>query len=486
MEELECEAVGCNLYLKKIIESIHNKTFLFKNKEERENYIKGIEDLITSSYNEILEMNEEEIKKTDIRFLKFYIPLFNLSYYGLNIKNICLKLVNLYKLIFNHIIEKVNNKYKIVKGEIEPKRDNRLKICFISDRLGGLSSVSRDRGLLIHDIALNKEKFITGIMSDLKNPDDYAKNYLNKVDILHNLNDDLFFNINILGCMRYDILIFADCHMSPQVSTISLFRLAPFMINTFGHSETSGTCDFFISSRVFENEENEKNYTEKLILCDSLNMKYPNIINPDTFIKFKPRAFFEMPNNKPIIIIPSSLFKIGGDFLLLINEILNRNKEVFIIFIKMSEAYDIPFYEKLQEYINPDNFPRVCLKNRLDLFNMYNVLYLSTLMIDTLPFGCLNTTIEALTLGLPVLTLPTNKLNGRFSQGIINYIGMPELIADDEEDLINKALYIIENPDYRKNLNEKILTSKDKIFLDNSTVEEWINKILNVDFLKSL
>lgn len=486
MENLECEAVGCNLYLKKIIESIHNKTFLFKNESERMDYLKSIEDLITTSYNEILEMEEEEIKKTDLRFLKFYIPLFNLSYYGLNIKNICFKLVNLYKLIFNHIIEKFNNKYKIVKGEIEKRGDDRLKICFISDRLGGLSSVSRDRGLLIHDIALNKEKYITGIMTDLKNPDDYAKNYLNKVDILHNLNDDLFFNINILGCMRYDIIIFGDCHMSPQVSTISLFRLAPFMINTFGHSETSGSLDYFISSRIFEGEEARENYTEKLILCDSLNMKYPNIINPETFIKFKPRAFFEIPNNKPVIIVPSSLFKIGGDFLLLMNEILNRNKDVFIIFLKMSESYDIPFYEKCQEYFNNENFPRVMLKNRLDLFHMYNVLHLSTLMIDSLPFGCLNTTIEALTLGLPVLTLPTNKLNGRFSQGILNYIETPELIAKDEEDLINKALNIIENPDYRHSLSEKILKNKDKIFLDNQTVEEWNTKILNVEYLKSL
>ena len=59
---------------------------------------------------------------------------------------------------------------------------------------------------------------------------------------------------------------------------MAFYKMAEIHINTWGHSDTSGIkhIDYFISSKYYENEHSQKNYSEKLILMDSLCTCYVN------------------------------------------------------------------------------------------------------------------------------------------------------------------------------------------------------------------
>ena len=62
------------------------------------------------------------------------------------------------------------------------------------------------------------------------------------------------------------------------------------------------------------------------------------------------------------------------------------------------------------------------------------------LMLDTNPYGAGITACEALWMGVPVVTLPSDRFLGRQSASHLLNIGMPEFIARDADDYVGKAL----------------------------------------------
>lgn len=59
--------------------------------------------------------------------------------------------------------------------------------------------------------------------------------------------------------------------------------------------------------------------------------------------------------------------------------------------------------------------------------------------LDTLPYSGMTTTCEALTMGVPVVTLPVDRSTGRYSESILRAAGVPELVAQTEDDYVRIA-----------------------------------------------
>ncbi|MBX3407585.1 MAG: hypothetical protein KF869_12565 [Phycisphaeraceae bacterium] len=54
--------------------------------------------------------------------------------------------------------------------------------------------------------------------------------------------------------------------------------------------------------------------------------------------------------------------------------------------------------------------------------------------LDTFPYCGMTTTCEALTMGVPVVTLPVDRSTARYSESILRFMGLPELVARDADD----------------------------------------------------
>ncbi len=65
---------------------------------------------------------------------------------------------------------------------------------------------------------------------------------------------------------------------------------------------------------------------------------------------------------------------------------------------------------------------------------------LADLFLDTFPYGAHSTAADALTMGLPVLTVPGNGFASRFCSSIVAAAGVPELICDGPDDFVRKAI----------------------------------------------
>ena len=359
------------------------------------------------------------------------------------------------------------------------KKEKNIRIGFISERLKYDSSVLRDRYKIIEN--LNREKFTVFIfVSDCEQrfTKSVKGNFL--PSFFKNCKHEFIFlpksiieSRKIIDFINLDILVYCEIGMDFKPYLLSFSRLAKTQINTWGHSETSGidTIDYFISSKLYEQDYTiSKNYySEKLILCDSLCTCYPSLKIDSNFESRENLGFTEQMN---IYSCLQASFKITQFMEDIISNILEKDENGIVLlsvaFAPFSKTQLIRFYKKLAK-----NSSKIKFYKTLSLNEYLNLVNISDIVLDTYPFGGCNSSLEALYLDKPIITLPSNKLSGRFTYGFYNYIGFNELIVESKEEYIKKAITLTSSLEFKNKCIDSIKKNKDKLFNDLESVKEW-------------
>ena len=277
-----------------------------------------------------------------------------------------------------------------------------------------------------------------------------------------------------------DILIYPEVGMNGKTYVLSAMRLAPVQCAGWGHPVTTGhkNIDYYFSSALMEPENAQNHYTEKLVLLPGIGTHYPKISQPDP-IK---RADLALPENKNLYLCPQSLFKIHPDNDRLFLKILEGDEDgVLVFFTGRYEAVTSAYIKRLTQAFEArglDTVGRVKMLPNLDHDDYLRVNLVCDVMLDTLYWSGGNTSLDALSCGLPVVTLPGQFMRGRQSYGMLRAMGVDELIARDEEDYVQIALKLGKAPDYRKEISARVLGSMGKIFGDNQPVEDLQRSLL--------
>ncbi len=118
---------------------------------------------------------------------------------------------------------------------------------------------------------------------------------------------------------------------------------------------------------------------------------------------------------------------------------------------------------------------RICLSklvpSRSEHLQLYNQLQIA---LDTYPYNGATTTLQALWMGVPVITLPGKSHVSRVSSSILSAMDSKELIAADSKDYKNIAINLARDKKrltaYKLSLRNKLLASpicKEKMFVKN-------------------
>ena len=105
-----------------------------------------------------------------------------------------------------------------------------------------------------------------------------------------------------------------------------------------------------------------------------------------------------------------------------------------------------------------------------DYANAYGAM---DVLLDSFPFGGHTTTMDALSSGCPVVTLPTDLMSGRCSQGLLRAVGLDELVAADLDDYIRIALRLGTDPAYRAGLSRRVDAGLPALTGDGRSVAAW-------------
>jgi len=417
---------------------------------------------------------------TMVEKVKIGLPL---SYQNRNNVVINKKIFDFYKNIFPN--------YYTISRHVKLRYENKVKIDRPKIRVGFISSnfynhsVSKDRRGIINKLSRDIFEVIVFMY---RPPFDLMSKFISQsADKCFILSDiDISRHQKIISEQKLDVIVFADVGMDVRTYLLALGRLAPVQIATWGHSDTTGmdTIDYFISSKYFElpYQESQKNYSEKLVLLDSLGTYYYPMnmfqVNKNSVIKYKNK--FGIPTSPDIHIyfVPHTLFKLYSEFDDIINEILIRDPNAYIIYLDGIKPYiKRMFYSRLEKTVK-NNISRIhFLPHQKYLKDFLQVLCLSDVILDSYPFGGCNSSFEAFNLGKCIITMPSNYINGRFTYGMYKKMGILDAIAVNKEDFIEKAILIASDKNIRENLESTILSKKDLIFEEEDSVRDW-NKLL--------
>ena len=455
-----------------------------KNNKEKRDVLSDMLDYLFDNWPERLYFKEKEfLYITQSTYLTY--PL---VYHNKNNKNLHKKIAKLNRKIcpsLNWENENIN----------ECMKNNKIKICFISDSLTCESSVLRDRMGIIMNLSrdqfdvyysgtVSTEEIIYKVSNEFKN---FMVGKYIKLD-----KNSLDNSRTILKSYNFNIIIYPDIGMKTFQTYLSYSRIAPIQINTWGHSDTSGidTIDYYISSKYFEleYEKSKEHYSEKLILLDSLSTYYyePSELFCGKNFKYKTRKELNIPEDENIYWCMQTFYKIDDEFeKKIFGEILKRDKKAKI-FLCLNQPFCTSHLKRIENNVGKENVNRIIWFPSMLKENFYNYIKISDVLLDTYPFGGCNTSIEGITFNKPVITLPSNFINGRFTYGFYKKMRINDCIVYNFDDYVSLALKLTSDKDFYNKISNKISTNKNALFEEKKSIDDWSNLLVKLNDKKKI
>ena len=362
---------------------------------------------------------------------------------------------------------------KLVK--IKEKKGDKIKIGFLSSDILKKHSITH----FLKTVLLNydKDKFEIYLYIDNKIEDNNTNEF--KALVKKSFNISSLNNIDAINSIRQDkIDIIFDIMGLSSVQRASLFknRLAPKQISWLGYCNTTGinNMDYLISDPNLIYPEEESNYVEKIIYlpniwnCHSeLNAERVDLEPPclkNKYITFGSFNNFNKINDNVICVWSQILKNVTGSKLILKSSLKVDKNYIKKKFIENGVSNSVIFLEK-----------RKLVKH----FSLYKQIDIA---LDTFPYNGVTTSFEAISMGVPVLTMKGYNFNSRCGESINKNLGMKDLIAKDESEYVFKAKELAEDQNKLSKIRKKIfaIAPYTPLFDKKKFVKDFFNCLENI------
>jgi len=377
---------------------------------------------------------------------------FNLAYHGRNNAPLLRKIARVCRSVYPARTE-------CVRQGFSPGR--RLRIGFVSTYFHA-HSVGRTTFGLIRD--LPRDRFEVHVFAIAAQADDLAEAIRKSADRYVPLPLDLGRVRDAIDSAALDIVFFADIGMHPLTYFLAFWRLAPIQMVTWGHSVTSGidTIDYYLSSDAIEGAASEQYYTEKLVRLPGYFM--PRYRRPALEGPRASREQLGLPEGKHLYYCPQNLFKLHPDFDAAIRAILEGDPEAELVLIEFIRDGVAEQLLRRFELTLGALASRIRFVPRSGHRRFLQVVAAADVILDPFHFGGCNSSCDALSLGVPVVTLPGSQLPGRFTLGLYREIDLDCCIARSADEYVEIALRLGRDAEYRKSVSEQISARCARLF----------------------
>ena len=260
---------------------------------------------------------------------------------------------------------------------------------------------------------------------------------------------------------RIDILIDLSGHTGHNRLPLFAWKPAPVQVSWLGYFATTGVAeiDYLLADPWTLTESEEANFTEKIWRL------------PETRLCFTPPR--ESINVSELPAIKNGYVTFGN-----FNNLTKMNHEVVSLWVRILNAIPnsklflktMQFREPRMQQETADQFSKLGIDSerlilepyapRADYLSAYNRVDIA---LDPFPYTGGTTTVEALWMGVPVLTLAGTQFLARQGVGLLMNAGLPEWIAADADDYVARAISHASNLDHlvslRSRLRQQVLAS---------------------------
>jgi len=270
-----------------------------------------------------------------------------------------------------------------------------------------------------------------------------------------------------------DILVYPDLGMEPRSFLLASLPLAPVQCMSWGHPITSGlpTMDWFLTSDLMEAPGGEADYSERLHRLPRLSVAYAPPGVEDT----KGRRELGLPDDAVLYVCCQAQQKYLPMHDQVFPAIARQVPTARFVFIehRSMAAVNAQFRQRVNRAFRAfgmDPTPHLiflpwqpwrdflCLHRACDVF------------LDSIGWSGGNTTLEALSRGLPPVTLPTRFMRGRHTYAMLRAMGLTELIAADLADYVRIAARLGTDPEWRQAMRREIENRRSVLYQDVAAV----------------
>ena len=378
-------------------------------------------DEATNAYKQAIKIKPDYPKAYSNLLLNLiYKTDFDLNYYLSEAKKFRLNCKTIKKLKFTY------------KYETNPKK---LRVGFVSADFGNHPGGYFTLGLLRE---LRKKNFELVAYPTIERKDELSHHFkplFSKWRLIKKKDDE-----NVVKQIINDgihILIDLQGHSAKNRLPIFIYKPAPVQVTWLGQGSTGiSEIDYFIGSNHVTPKDEEKHYVEKVLRLPEISqcftppdfdLKIENLpAIKNNFITFGCVNKLAKVNDDVIALWSKILLSVPNSKLLLKNKLLN-SKEIIDTTIQRFKKQNV---KKEQLILEGES------KTRKELLNIYSKIDIA---LDPFPFQGNTTSIEALWMGVPIITLKGNRYISHFGESINSNLNMSNWIAENCEDYILKA-----------------------------------------------
>ncbi len=267
-----------------------------------------------------------------------------------------------------------------------------------------------------------------------------------------------------------DVIIYPELGMSQPVWMLSTHKLAPLVLMGWGHPVTSGgnSVDYFVTSRFMEPETNDKHYAERTLVLPGTGVDLDPLEEPSGTEEFKRRH--KLPQKFYVCV--QSLFKLHPKFDDYYTTLIGITDAPLYLIGSVSEIenrllrdrWEKSYERQFKRPIEPD---KVNFLPRLTAVEFRLLLKLAYLNIDSVGWSGGFTTLDAISVGCPTLTVRGTCLRGNHSVAYLNAIGgLEKLICESCEVAVSVFRTLDQNEPLRNDLSQQVYCHRNMAFVN--------------------
>lgn len=287
---------------------------------------------------------------------------------------------------------------------------------------------------------------------------------------------------------QLDVLIYPEIGMDALTTQLASLRLAPVQAATWGHAETTGlpTMDLYLSAEALEPPDSEGNYSERLVRLPGLGV----CVEPLTpSIAAVDLGSLALPADEPLLLCPGTPFKYspiydrvwariarglrpggaGRGWTRIAQRLRGAGNGRLVFFRSGNATMDGLLAQRLRRAFDAekaDYDARVVVVPYLDRPRFFGLMQRAALMLDTVGFSGFNIALQAVEAGVPLLAREGAFMRGRLASGIVRRMGLPELVASNDEAFIETAVDLAADAPKLQELRARIAERRAILFDD--------------------
>jgi predicted O-linked N-acetylglucosamine transferase (SPINDLY family) len=180
-----------------------------------------------------------------------------------------------------------------------------------------------------------------------------------------------------------------------------------------------------------------------------------------------------LPANTHVYLCPQTLFKFHPEFDQLLAGILRRDAQGLVVLLEAKVPEWTELLRQRYDRSIADVSSRIRFLPTVTSADFLSLIAASDVMLDTVHFNGMNTSLEAFSLGTPVVTWPSNLQRGRHTSGMYAKMGLDDCIARSLEDYVAIAVRLACEPGLRLAIGNKIRAASHALFEDSNVVREF-------------